>query len=465
MQHLAIDFGASSGRHILGTISADGKLETKEIHRFKNSFAQKGSFRVWDIERLFAEICEGLRKCAEANIIPDTVGIDTWGVDYLLLDGNDSLIGDAISYWDARTEGIPERVFSDFIPESDYYRRTGTQILQFNTIFQLMAEKLNYGKNLEASHSLLMMPDYMNFLLTGVKASEYTIASTSGLLNAQGNWDRGLIDILGLPQHIFGELIKPGTRLGRLSPEISRRVGFDCDVIAVASHDTASAVVSVPFLDPDAAFISSGTWSLLGKETLSVDTSDICHQQRFTNEGGYGNRIRFLTNIMGMWMIESIMRELPEKMPYDTLDEMAENSSSDAIVNCLDLSLFAPASMIEAIRNLCVESDQQPPESAGDLARVAYRSLAKMYASRLEGLESLTGKSCSALHIVGGGSRSVYLNQLSATETGKHVFTGPAEATSIGNIMVQMIESSVLKDLSAARDLIRNTFEIKEFKP
>ena len=465
MYHLAIDMGASSGRHILGTLTPDGLLETKEIHRFENNFVQTESHRIWDIKRLFAEICTGLRKCADNGTIPNTIGIDTWGVDYVLLDENDSLIGDAISYWDSRTEGIPEKVFTEFISQEEYYRHTGTQILPFNTIFQLVAESLSPEKKLDRAKTLLMLPDYLNFLLTGVKACEYTIASTSGLLNTSGTWDRELIDILGLPQHIFQEPIKPGTRLGRLAPDIASQVGFDCDVIAVTAHDTASAVAAVPFIDPDAAFVSSGTWSLLGKETLAVDSSDLCFMHRFTNEGGYDGRIRFLTNIMGMFMIESIRRELPEKMSYDEMDNMARNSTVDTVINCLDLRLFSPESMIGMIRELAAETQQQNPESAGDLARVAYRSLARMYSERLTSLETLVGKPCSAIHIVGGGSKAQFLNELAAAETGRRILTGPAEATSIGNIIVQMIESSVLKDLQTAREMIRNTFEIKEYTP
>jgi len=463
MRHLAIDIGATSGRHILGSLE-DGKLVTREVHRFENGFAEKNGRKVWDTNRLFGEIVAGMKKCRESGLPPDSVGIDTWGVDYLLVDENLQPVGDAVAYRDERTAGIQQKVFS-VVPAAEIYARTGIQFLDFNTIFQLMADKFEGGR-LEGADRLLMMPDYLCSLLSGKAVSEYTIASTTGLLSARtGGWDYELIDKLSLPKKIFRPLVPPGTVVGNLKGEVRDAVGFDCAVIAVAQHDTASAVAAVPFAQANAAYISSGTWSLIGVERGRPDTSQTSMRLQFTNEGGYGGKIRYLKNIMGMWMIEEVRRELPEKIPYDTLCAMADESSVDSLVDCEDFRFLAPRSMSEAIRAVCRESGQQVPETPGDLARVIYRSLAEDYSKCVRGLEESTGAPCPVIHIVGGGARAAYLNDLTAKRTGRRGLAGPYEATAAGNLLAQMIGSGAVKDLDEAREIMRISSEIKEFVP
>ncbi|MBP5225424.1 MAG: rhamnulokinase, partial [Lachnospiraceae bacterium] len=296
--YLAIDIGASSGRHILAH-TEDGKLVLEEIHRFENGLQKKNGRLCWDTEHLFREVKEGLKKCVSRGTVPKTVGIDTWGIDFVLLGAHDELLGDAVGYRDSRTTGMDERV-SRTIPEEELYRRTGIQKAIFNTIYQLMAVKEETPKLLEEAETLLFMPDYLNFLLTGKKAAEYTIASTSQLLDpASKDWDLGLFRMLGLPTHFLQPIVPAGHVLGRFTDEIASELGFSADVINVAEHDTGSAVAALPTTE-DTVYISSGTWSLMGIERDAVDTSDAARAGNFTNEGGYGYRFRFLKNIMGL---------------------------------------------------------------------------------------------------------------------------------------------------------------------
>ena len=455
----AIDIGASSGRHVLGCIDG-GKLVIEEVHRFPNDFVKNADRYVWDIDMLFAEIVKGLRKCADLGKIPECVGIDTWGVDYVLLDNMGNLASDAEAYRDPRFVGMDEQVFK-CISEKDLYAKAGIQKLVFNTVFQLMARKLSDGFGAGAS-KLLTMPDYLHYMLCGVMKTEYTIASTTGLLNAfTRGWDREIIAACGFPD-VFQEIVQPGTILGKLRPEIRESLGFDCTVVTPASHDTASAIMALPCQDDDPMYISSGTWSLMG---VLRDTPGCDEQSRmlnFTNEGGYGC-ITYLKNIMGLWMIQGVRKELDNAYSYAQLCEMAERETIDSIVDCGDNIFLAPESMIGAIKEACARTGQKPPESPGELAAVVYNSLAQSYRQTADELELLTNKRYQSIYIVGGGSNADYLNRLTARYTGKTVYAGPSEATALGSLLAQMIAARELPDLQAGRRLIRESFDIKEY--
>ena len=464
--YLAIDIGASSGRHILCEME-DGKLKLQEIHRFENGIIDEDGTYVWDTAKLFNEIVTGLRKCKEAGKIPKSLGIDTWGVDFVLLDQEDRMIGPAVSYRDSRTDGVDQEVYK-LIPEDRLYARTGIQKTAFNTIYQLMAVRLQHPEYLDAAKTLLFIPDYFNFLLTGKKAVEYTIASTSQLLLAESkDWDRALLETLGLPESIFPEISKPGTTLGSLSPEIAEKVGFNCEVILPCEHDTGSAVLAVP-TNGDTVYISSGTWSLMGIERMSPDCSEKSRELNFTNEGGYDYRFRYLKNIMGLWMIQSVRKELKAQSMEYSYDELCKKAALEqipSIVPCQDNRFLAPKSMITEIREACRESGQQIPESPFELAAVVYNSLAVCYRETIEGIEEITGKHYDHINVVGGGSNAAYLNEVTAKLTGRTVFAGPGEATAIGNMLVQMLADGIFSDIQEARQCVFESFGISEFRP
>ena len=457
---LAIDIGASSGRHILGTIK-NGKIVLEEIFRFKNGAIKKDGKLVWDIDALFNSILEGLKKCKDAGKIPESLGIDTWGVDYALLDENDVLLDEIFSYRDERTLSVIDEVFS-IVPEAELYERTGIQKQVFNTIFQLYSDKKS-GK-LEKAKTYLMTPDYLNFLLTGVKANEYTIASTTGLINAKTReWDGEILDKLGIKKEIFGELKMPGTVLGNLKPEIAKEVGFDVKVVLPASHDTASAVMAVP-TEYKPLYISSGTWSLMGIETQKENTSEESSRLGFTNEGGYERSIRYLKNIMGMWMMQCVKKEFNDKYSFtDFVDEARKVKGEPSVVDANDLSFFSPDSMIDAVKNYCKKTGQKVPETAGEIALCIYTSLAICYKKTLDEIENIVGETFPVISVVGGGSQNVLMSELTAKYTGRKVECGPVEATAIGNLLAQILASGEIKDLSEGKKLIAKSFDIKEY--
>jgi len=461
---LAIDVGASGGRHILGWLE-DGKLLTEEVYRFPNGMTQIGKHLCWDTDALFEEILTGLKKCADLGKIPASVGIDTWGVDFVLLDKNDNIIGPAIAYRDNRTDGIDSEV-NKFISESDLYARAGIQKMLINTIYQLMAIKVQTPDHLERATHLLMMPDYLHYRLCGVKKNEYTIASTSALLNAkEKTWDDDIIGRCGFPRDIFGELVPAGTILGGFTEEIKIAVGFDSKVIMPPSHDTASAFLAVPTKSDRSVYISSGTWSLMGVELSEPITSEASRAANLTNEGGYEYRYRYLKNIAGMWLIQSIHKEIGNNISYIDLAVLARNSECDSIIDVNEDRFTAPDSMVSAIREACRESGQEEPVELGDVARCIYRSLAVLYAQTMKGLQELTGIEFDSVNIIGGGSQNAYVNDLTAEACGLPVYAGPAEGTALGNIASQMIALDVLPDLEAARKVIRKSFDIREILP
>ena len=469
--YLAVDIGASSGRHMLA-YEEDGKIFLEEIYRFYNGMSEKNGHLVWDTDRLFHEIAAGMKKCGEEGKTPVSMGIDTWGVDFCLLDKDGNRLGDAVAYRDSRTADCEEKVYS-VIPEKELYRRTGIQKAVFNTIFQLEALKDEDPELLEKADSLLMIPDYFHWKLTGVRMQEYTNATTTGLVDANtGTWDTELTGRLGFPQKLFGALSLPGTVVGELTPEIQDIVGYNCRVILPATHDTGSAVMSVPKPSGNCLYISSGTWSLMGCELDEPDCSERARLANFTNEGGFGGKIRFLKNIMGLWMIQSVKKELEEGYSYRGRKEgedysfanlcaRAKDETIDSIVDVNDERFLSPRSMTGAVRSACRESGQAVPETPWELARVIYRSLAKYYAEAAAALEDLTGLEFDAVNIVGGGANAEYLNILTAQETGRKVYAGPAEATAIGNIGAQMIADGVFADLPAFRESVIDSFGVK----
>ena len=461
--YLAIDIGASSGRHILGHME-DGKMVLEEIHRFPNGMREKDGHKCWDTEALFSAIVEGMKKCKEAGKIPVSMGIDTWAVDFVLLDKEDRMIGNAVGYRDSRTAGMDEKVY-EIIPEESLYGRTGIQKQIFNTIYQLMAVKEQHPEALEQAESMLMIPEYFNFLLTGKKAAEYTNASTTQLVSPETkDWDYELIGMLGYPKRIFQKIEKPGTVLGSLTEELQREVGFDCKVILPATHDTGSAVMAVPTNEDNTIYISSGTWSLMGTELKEANCSAESKLHNFTNEGGYDYRFRYLKNIMGLWMIQSIRKELAPEQGFGEICEAASKTAITSLVDCNADRFLAPENMTEEVQAACRENGEQVPEGIAEVASVIYNSLAKCYAQTITEIEERSGVTYDSIHVVGGGANAAYLNELTAKATGKTVYAGPTEATAIGNLTAQIITAGELSDLQEARKCIFDSFEIKIYR-
>ena len=465
--YLAIDFGASSGRHILGHIE-DGKMLLEEVYRFDNNVVERNGHLCWEYDRLFEEVLNGLRRCRELGKIPTYMGIDTWGVDFVLLDGQDKVIGDTVAYRDSRTEGMEKLVYEK-VPAEELYRRTGIVYQPFNSLFQMVALREQAPEQLEAARTILFVPAYFNFLLTGQKCNEYTMASTSQMVDAETrNWDYELLGKLCLPGEICDRLRMPGELVGTFTQEVRDDVGFDCRVLLPACHDTASAVAAVPCEQESFAYISSGTWSLFGTELREAVASREALEAGFTNEGGYEGRYRFLKNIMGLWMIQSARREWKAEGKSYSFAELCEEAAKaddfPSRVRVEDNRFLAPAGMIAEVQAACRESGQPVPETVGEVSAVIYHSLADCYARALAQMESITGQHFAELCIVGGGSQADYLNELTAKATGRVVLAGPSEATAIGNLAVQMIAAGEVKDLLAARRLVKSSFAVKRIE-
>ena len=483
--HLAIDIGASSGRHVLGHLEG-GRIVIEEMYRFDNKQVRRGGHDCWDTDMLFDHIVAGIAACREAGKVPASIGIDTWGVDFVLLDDEGKLIGDAVAYRDERTQGIPEKVDEQMSPSSIYHD-CGIQRQAFNTLYQMISLKPEHPEQLQAAKRFLMVPDYFNYLLTGVAANAYTNATTTNMLNARTkDWDAELLEAFGIPTGIFEKPLMPGTVLGELLPEIQQKVGFDARVILPATPDTGSAFLAVPARDDDAVYISSGTWSLLGVENEGPITTEAARLQNFTNEGGYQYRFRFLKNIMGLWMVQSIRREYngvnyvegaaaskhalrkegdPEIGFGDLIDAARQAEGFSAFVNVNDDRFLAPESMIDEIRAACRETSQPVPDSPGEVMRCVYNSLASCYAESIADLSALTGRDYASINIVGGGCQDGYLNQLTADACQLPVLTGPVEGTSLGNLIVQFIVDGELDDLRTAREAIVKSFDIGVVNP
>ncbi len=461
--YLAVDIGASSGRHILGSF-VEGKLHLEEVYRFSNGMEHRDGSLCWDLETLFSEVKEGLKRCKEIGKIPSFMGIDTWAVDYVLLDKEDQVLGKTYGYRDSRTNGMDEKVYEIISPE-ELYARTGIQKQIFNTIYQLMAVKQQERELLEKAETLLFIPDYFHFLLTGVKRTEYTNATTSQLVSpVTKDWDYELIDKLGYPRRIFGEISKPGSYVGNFSRKIQEEVGFDCQVVLPATHDTGSAVAAIPTTEENVLYISSGTWSLMGTELMTANCTMESMKRNLTNEGGYDYRFRYLKNIMGLWMIQSVRKEFAEEYSYAYICDQASGQTISSIVDCNDNSFLAPASMIDAVKDYCEKTGQQVPKSEWEIAAVIYNSLGKCYAETIEQIEQMTGLKYDRIHVVGGGSNAEYLNQVTAKYTGRTVYAGPGEATAIGNLLVQMLYNQEFADLKEARACVKESFTINKYE-
>ena len=468
--YLAIDIGASSGRHIIGTVK-DGKISLEEVFRFDNGQVRKDGHDCWDIEKLVASVKAGIDEAARRAPIA-SIGIDTWGVDFILLDKDLQPCSDAVAYRDTRTAGAAEEIERDVLSFADLYSRAGIQKTSFNTIYQLWALKKEHPEQLEKAEHFLMVPEYLNFRLTGRIVHEYTDSSTTSLLDASSkDWDWELIDRLGLPRRIFGKLEMPGATVGEYN---------GIKVVLPALHDTGSAYLAVPARDDRAVYLSSGTWSLLGVENERPITTKASCEANFTNEGGAWGRYRYLKNIMGLWMIQSIRRELNgvkyvegkggeateealkalsdyergRKYSFADLEMSARGACGYQVtVDVNEQRFMNPASMVGEVLKAASESGKAPA-TVGELMQCVYKSLAECYADAIRNLSAITGKTYTSINIVGGGSQDKYLNSLTADATGLEVFAGPIEGTAIGNLIVQMIALGEFADLAAARKAI-----------
>ncbi|MFK3936988.1 rhamnulokinase [Alkalihalobacillus sp. NPDC078783] len=461
--HIAVDIGASSGRLLVGTLDGQ-KIDLQEVYRFQNAMIHRSGHLCWDIDDLFAEIKKGIHICREKGIKPKTIGIDTWAVDFVLLDEFDQPVGPVVAYRDTRTEGVLEKVTEELSKE-EIYTRTGIQFQPFNTFYQLAALKESHPEMIEKAKSFLMIPDYFHYLLTGKKVNEYTNATSTQLLNAYSkNWDESLLTYLGISPDLFEEIVLPGTTLGGLRVELVQEFGFDLEVITPATHDTASAVAAIPE-DKDTIYLSSGTWSLLGVENEEPLCDEKAQAYNFTNEGGVDYRFRFLKNIMGFWMIQEVKRLYGDIYSFDELVQASKKVKNPSIIDVDQQRFLNPVNMIEEIQTACIESDQPVPVRSGEIAACVFHSLVKSYQAAILQIEEINGRTYDQVNIIGGGAKNEYVNQLVANVTGKTVVSGPIEATAIGNLLVQMLATGHISTLADARALVAASFSLKTFNP
>ena len=466
---LAIDLGASSGRGIVGSFDGN-KLTLRENHRFSNDPMFVNGRFTWDILRIFFEIKNSITKTVIDGDDVTSMGIDTWGVDYGLIDRNGRLMANPIHYRDTRTVGISDYV-SQFVSAEEIYRITGIQAIDFNTLNQLAAEKRDNPDGFAMADKMLFTPDLLNYFLTGKMATEYTIASTGMILDAaKRDFSYELLDKLGIRKDIFAPIVQPCTDLGTLLPQINEEVGKNrIRVHTVASHDTASAVIAVPAQGEDFIYISSGTWSLMGMELKQPLINDATCTANFTNEGGANGTIRFLKNIMGLWILQESRRQWRREGKEYSFAQMEawakEATPFRSLINPDDASFNTPGNMPEKIREFCRKTGQPVPESVGEVVRCIYESLALKYRRTVEDIQELRGKSATAINVVGGGTKDHFLSQMTADACGLHVCAGPEEATAIGNLCMQMMAAGAIKDLSEARQVVANSFEMKHYEP
>jgi rhamnulokinase len=465
--YLAVDLGAESGRVMLGSLAA-GRLSLDELHRFPNQPVQLPSGLYWDAFRLFHEIVEGLCVAGKRQLAPAGIGVDTWGVDFGLLGAGGALVDCPRHYRDGRTNGIPERLFTQ-VPRSEVFGYTGIQIMALNSLYQLYTMRLADAPALTVAERLLFMPDLLSYWLTGVQRAEVTIASTSQFYNPKTRrFATELFERLGIPAKILPELIEPGERLGTLLPHLAQATGLGpVPVYATAAHDTASAVAAVPGQGDDWCYISSGTWSLMGVELPHPVIDDRTFSLNFTNEAGFGGRTRLLKNIAGLWLLQECRRAWiaqGETFTYQELVAMAEEYGPAAGLIDPD-DFLQPGDMPARITDWCRSHGVKPPVTKGETCRLILESLAHRYHQVLQGLESIAGHKINTIHIVGGGSRNRLLNQLVASATGRKVVAGPVEATAAGNVLVQAIGAGEVASLDEAREVVRRSFEIELFEP
>ena len=467
---IAFDLGAGSGRGMIGHFNGS-RLEMEELHRFSNDPVELTGHTYWDILRLYREICQGLLKFSnqEEDGIA-SVGIDTWGVDFGLLDRSGQLMGNPYHYRDVRTDGIPEKAFQK-VSKEEIYQRTGIAFQTFNTLYQLLSVRLSNPDLLEKASAMLFIPDLLSYFLTGEKKTEFTEATTSQLLAADsGYWDRQLLKKLDIPDHYLTDLDVPGTKRGKVKKEIASQLGIgEVPLIAVATHDTGSAVAAVPASEGSYAFLSSGTWSLMGVETGRPIINENTLKWNYTNEGCVGGKYRLLKNIMGLWIIQECKREWDrngEHYSFDDMVRMAESGAPFQSVIDPDAGLFYYAGdMPEKVQRYCRRTEQHVPQDKGEIIRCVYESLALKYRWSFERLQAILGKSLDALHIVGGGTRNRMLNQFTANALNKPVLCGPTEATAIGNLMVQAMALGEVRNQNEIRQVVKKSFPTENYLP
>jgi len=463
--YLAVDLGAESGRVISGSLT-NNSLQLKEIHRFQNGGVRLGEHLHWDILNLWREIKQGLSQ-ADGSVC--SIGLDTWGVDFGLLDANDTLIGNPYHYRDDRTDGMMEAVFK-ILPRDKIYEKTGIYFMQLNSLYQLVAMVKEKSSALARAERLLNMPDLFNFFLTGQKANEYTISSTTQCYNpTYENWDFDMLSQLGIPSNIFGEIVNPGTLLGKLRPYVVQEIGYSTSVIVSAGHDTACAIAAVPASGDDYIYLSSGTWSLMGVLLDQPIISSESLAAEMTNEGGVDGKIRFLKNIVGLWLVRGCRQQWAREGQEFNYNDLTRKASEAPPLTSLivpgEKRFMAPKNMADEIQAYCQETGQPVPESKGAIIRTVLESLALEYRSVSEQIERLTGKDYPVIHIIGGGTQNKLLNQFAANATGKKVVAGPVEATAIGNILIQAVAMNELSSLDEATAILNRSFDVENYVP
>jgi len=466
---LAFDLGASSGRAIIGRLT-DRKIEVEELHRFSNDPVQAGDRLHWDILRLLHEIKQGLLKAKHQGVVLKSAGIDSWAVDFGLIGRGGELLGNPYHYRDRHTDGMMEQLFAT-LPSKEIFARTGIQFLPFNTIFQLYAMKQAGSVLLEQAESFLMIPDLLRYYLTGEKVNEFSNATTTQLYNPlQGNWDDELLKQIGVSRSLFGQVVQPGTQAGQLRTSLCEELGIgSLPIYAVAEHDTGSAVAAVPALDRSFAYLSCGTWSLMGTEVQQPVINELASELNFTNEGGVDGTYRLLKNIMGLWLLQESRREWERSglaYTFPELVKLAEDAAPfAAFIDPDDPMFLHPGDMPAQIRLYCERTGQKAPEGAGAITRCILESLALKYRYVLDWTEKLSNQSFNGLHMVGGGIHNTLLCQWSANAIGKPVWAGPAEGSAIGNLVVQWIAQGDLADIWEARQVIRESFPVTVYEP
>jgi len=473
--YLAVDLGASSGRVLAGKFDGH-RLELEELHRFVNGPVEMAGTLYWDLPRLWSDICDGLSNAgAQFGDSVVSIGVDTWGVDFGLLDANDQLLGNPVHYRDARTRGVMDKILAR-VSREEIFSQTGLQFMELNTLYQLAAMRDAKSPQLDMAQSLLMIPDLIHWLLTGQQSNEFTNATTTQFFNsAQRHWSTELLERLDLPTHFLNEIAMPGTNLGHPRSNLASELRLaKADVILPGTHDTASAVMAVPSqaaisLQPDWCYISSGTWSLMGVEVPEPIINETCRELNFTNEGGVENTVRLLRNIAGLWIVQECRRIWgQEGVNYDweQLVQLAEASPElSSFIDAEDASFGAPTDMPAAIRTFCRKTGQTEPESPGAVIRCALESLALRYRVVLDRIEQLTQATIRTVHVVGGGTQNKLLCQMTADACGREVVVGPVEATAIGNLMMQAVAVGDVGSVAEARRVIRESFRVSVYQP
>ncbi len=464
----AVDLGATSGRTILGSL-ANGKFELEELTRFENKLIETGGHFYWDIYALFYEIILGLKLIAQRSIAIQSIGIDTWGCDFVYVDKNGDILRNPMAYRDPHTFGMMEKYFDEKISKEKVYEKTGIQFMNFNSLFQIYAMRKAGNVALENADKILFIPDALSYMLTGKAVCEYTVASTSQILNPiTGDLDNELVESLGLKRSQFGEMTAPATIIGTLTEEVQKMTGLSAvPVIAVAGHDTASAVAAVPAKNEKFAYLSSGTWSLMGIETKNAIINEHSYDLNFTNEGGIEGTTRFLKNICGMWIYERCRKEWADapKSHAELQAEAMQQPAFQSLINPDDTMFANPSSMVEAIQSYCQQTGQHIPEGYAEICRCIFDSLALRYRQVFTWLKEFADFDIDVLHIIGGGSLNNYLNQFTANSCGVTVLAGPQEGTAIGNIMLQAKAAGLVKDIWEMRQIIANSIDLKKFEP